>query len=99
MKQAESKAQSKDKSKVKSKDDSTSSARRRGFSQPCTNTDFKLLVGVDAIQDLDDCPKAFQYRKPLLPDLANAEVPSEMHRMHSWYKRACRLGLHTICAP
>jgi hypothetical protein len=30
--------------------------------------DFKLVVGVDGIPDLEDCPKIFQYGKPLIPD-------------------------------
>jgi hypothetical protein len=98
-KQAESKPQSKDKSKAVSKDDSTKSARRSGFSKPCTDTNFKLVVAVDAIQDLEDCPKVFQYGKQFLPDLAIKDVPSEMQRMQNWYMRACRLGLRTISAP
>jgi hypothetical protein len=86
---------SNDKSKAKSKDDSTTSARRSGFSQPRTDTNFKLVVGVDTIDDLLDCPKIFEHRKPLLPDWAITDVPSEMQRFHSWYVRACRLGLRT----
>ena len=94
-----SKAQSKDKSKAVSKDDSTKSARRSGFSKPLTNMNFKLVVAVDAVQDLEDCPKVFHYGKQFLPDWAIKDVPSEMQRMQNWYMRACRLGLHIIWAP
>ena len=38
---------------------------------------FKLLVGVDGIQDLPDCLKTFLYRQPLLPNWVITDVPSE----------------------
>jgi hypothetical protein len=83
--------------KAKSKDNLNSSASRRsGFPLPCTNTEHKLDVGVDQIQDLDDCLIQFQYGKDFLPDLAIEGVPSYMQRM---YKRACRVGLRAIYAP
>ncbi|RLN11593.1 hypothetical protein C2845_PM09G10790 [Panicum miliaceum] len=88
---------SKSKSKVKSKDDSNSSAsRQRGFSLPRTDTEHNQEVGVDTLPDLPDCPKRFEYGRPFLPKWAITMVPSEMQRMHNWYLRGCRLGLHTI---
>ena len=68
MKQADPKAKVKDKTKEKSKDDSTSTAKRSGFSQPRTDTNFKQIVGVDDIPDLPNCPKKIMYGHPLLPD-------------------------------
>ena len=68
MKQADLKPKVKDKTKAKLKDDSTSTAKRSGFSQHCTNTHFKQIVRVDEIPDLPDCPKKFTYGQPLLPD-------------------------------
>ena len=56
MKQVEAKAKSKDRTKTKSKDDSTSTTRRSGFSQPRTNTNYKLVAGVGTIPYLPDCP-------------------------------------------
>jgi hypothetical protein len=87
-------------SKSKSKDDSNSSASRRwSFSLPCTDMDFKQDVGVDTLIDSADCPQRFEYSKPFLPEWSITKVPSEMQRMHNWYLRACRLGLHTLCTP
>jgi len=96
MKQADPKPKAKDKTKAKSKDDSTYTAKRLGFSQPRTDTNFKQIAGVDSIPDLPNCPKMF---KALLPDWCLKDVPSEMQRMHNWYIRACRLGLRTISVP
>ena len=59
---------------------------------------FHRYVGVDDITDLPDCPLKFEYGKPFLPDSLMEGVPSFMKRMHSWYTRACRLGLKTIWA-
>ena len=64
-----------------------------------TRIDFKLSIGVDEIQDLDDAPLKFVYRKDLLPDWALRDCPPYMRRLHHWYKRACILGLKTIYAP
>ena len=99
MKQADPKHKAKDKTKAKSKDDSTSTAKRSGFSQPRTDTHFKQIVGVDEIPDLTHCPKKFMYGQPFLPDWCLQDVLSEMQRMHNWYIRACRLGLRTISSP
>jgi hypothetical protein len=86
-------------SKAKLKDDSDSStSRRRGFSLPHTNSKRHLVVGVDDIQDLPDCPVNFESGKPFLPDIMIEGVPSDMQRMHSWYTRACTLGLSSIWA-
>jgi hypothetical protein len=50
--------------KAKSEDNPNSSASRQSaFSLPHTDTEHKLDVGVDKIQDLDDCPIQFQYGK------------------------------------
>jgi hypothetical protein len=58
------KDKSKPKLKSKSKDDANSGASRRtGHSVPRTDTDFKQDVGVDALPDLPDCPKKFEYGK------------------------------------
>jgi hypothetical protein len=55
--------------KAKSKDDSNSIAIiRLGFSLPRTNLEHHLVVGVDDIQDLLDCPINFEYGKQFLPD-------------------------------
>jgi len=58
--------------KAKSKDNlaSSSGSRRSGFSTPRTDTEHKMLIGVDDIQDLDDAPIKFVYGKYLLPDWA-----------------------------
>ena len=87
--------------KAKSKDNlaSSSGSRRSGFSTPCTDTEFKLSIGVDEIQDLEDAPLKFVYGKDLLPDWALRDRPPYMRRLHHWYKRACILGLKTIYAP
>jgi hypothetical protein len=92
-------ANKKAKSKAKSKNGSNSSAPRcPGFSKPRTDSEHYLVVGVNDIQDLPDCPINFEYGKPFLPNSMIAGVPSEMQRMHSWYTRACRLGLSSIWA-
>ena len=62
---------------------------------PRTDYDFHHYVGVDDIADFP-CPLKFKYGKPFLPDSLMEGVPSFMKRMHSWYTRACRLGLKTI---
>ena len=51
--------------KAKSKDNlaSSSGSRRSGFSMPRTDTDFKLSIEVDEIQDLEDAPLKFVYGK------------------------------------
>ena len=96
---ANTKQSSKDKSKDKSKDVSDSSVTRRpGFSLPRTDYDFHHYVGVDNIADLPECLLKYEYGKPFLPDSLMEGVPPFMKRMHSWYMRACRLGLKTIWA-
>jgi hypothetical protein len=86
-------------SKAKSKDDSNSSAiRRPGFSLPHPDSEHHLVVEVDDIQDLPDCPINFEYGKPFLSDAMIVGVPNNMQRMHSWYTRACRLGLTSMWA-
>ena len=62
--------------RLANKTSKTASAKTSGFFQACTNTNFKLVVVVDGIPDLDDCPKMFECGKPLLPDWAIADVPS-----------------------
>uniref|UniRef100_K3XSL7 Uncharacterized protein n=1 Tax=Setaria italica TaxID=4555 RepID=K3XSL7_SETIT len=78
--------------------DKTQDIQQPGYSKPRTDTKYNLVVGVDDIPDLPDCPKKFEYGKPLLPDWAITGIPGEMQRMHNWYTRACRLGLRTIWA-
>ena len=87
--------------KAKSKDNlaSSSASRRSSFSTPRTDTEHKMLIGVDDIQDLDDAAIKFVYGKDLLPDWALRDGPPFMQRLHNWYKRACILGLKTIYAP
>ena len=63
-----------------------------------TDSEHHLVVGVDDIQELPDCPINFEYGKPFLLDFMIEGVPSDMQRMHSWYTRACRLGLSSIWA-
>jgi hypothetical protein len=73
-------------SKAKSENDSNSSfSRLSGFSKPRTDS---VVVGVDDIQDLLDCPINFEYGKPFRLDSMLVGVPREMQRMHSWYTRA-----------
>jgi len=86
--------------KAKSKDilATSSASRQSSFSTPRTDTEHKMLIGVDDIQDLDDAPIKFEYGKDLLPGWALADCPPFMRRLHNWYKRACRLGLRTIYA-
>ena len=87
--------------KAKSKDNpqNSSASRRSGFSTPRTDTEHKKDIGVDVIQDLDDAPLMFQHGKDLLRDWELRDCPPFMQRFHSWYKRACRLGLKTLYAP
>jgi hypothetical protein len=47
-------------------------------------------------QILLDCSINFEYGKPLLPNAMIAGVLVDMQRMHSWYTRACRLGLTSM---
>ena len=69
-----------------------------GFSKPRTDHEFFRKVGVDDIGDLPDSPMKFEYGKDLLPDWALHECPGEMQKFHSWYRRACTLGLKSIWA-
>jgi hypothetical protein len=85
-------------SKAKSKDSNSSAIRQLGFSLPHTDSEHHLVIAVDDIQDLPDCTINFEYGKPFLPDTMIAGVPSDMRRMHSWYMRACRLGLTSMWA-
>jgi hypothetical protein len=85
--------------KSKSKNDSNFSAiRRPGFFLPRTDLEHHLVVGVDDIKDLPNCPINFEYGKPFLPDTTIAGVPSDMQRKHGWYMRACKLGLTSMRA-
>jgi hypothetical protein len=65
---------------------------------PCTDSEHHLVVGVDDIQDLPDCLINLEYGKPFLLDAMIAGVPSDMQLMHSWYTKACRLGLTRLWA-
>jgi hypothetical protein len=63
-----------------------------------TDSEHHLVVGVDDIQDLPNCSINFEYGKPFLADAMIVGVPSDMQRTHSWYTRACRLGLTNMWA-
>ena len=86
--------------KSKSKDNPKSSgSRRSAFSLLHTNTEHKKNIGVDDIQDLHNAPIKFKDGKDIVPDWEIRDLPSNMQRMHNWYKWACRLGLQTISTP
>jgi len=97
--QERSKEKSTDKAQEKSKDVSDSSATRRlDVSVPRTDHDFIRKIGVDDIADLPDCPIKFEYGKDFLPHSMLEGCPGFMKRMHTWYRRACRLQLTSIWA-
>ena len=86
-----------DKAREKSKNVSDSSATRRpGVSEPRTDHDFIRKIGVDDILDLPDCPKKFEYGKDFLPHSLLKDYPGFKKRMHTWYRRECRLHLTSI---
>ena len=74
--------------KAKSKDNlaSSSASRRSSFSTPRTDTEHKMLIGVDDIQDLDDAPIKFEYGKDFLSDMALRDCPPFMQRFYNLYK-------------
>ena len=93
------------KSKNKQHDTTTTTSvnmptiQRSGFSVPRTDTNFEKKIGVDEIPEIPGvCPLRHDWGKPLLPDWEITEIPWEMQRMHSWYMRACALGLRGIQA-
>uniref|UniRef100_K4AKY2 Uncharacterized protein n=1 Tax=Setaria italica TaxID=4555 RepID=K4AKY2_SETIT len=68
------------------------------YSKLHTNIEYNVIIGVDDIPYLLDCAKKFEYGKPLLPDSQSYWFQVKCKRLHSWYIRACRLGLRTIWA-
>ena len=88
-----------DKAKETSKDVSDSSATRRpGISVPRTDHDFIRKIGIDDIADLPDCPIKIEYGTDFLPHSMLEGCPGFMKRIHTWYRRACRLQLRSIWA-
>ena len=58
------------------------------------------MFGLDELPDLPDCPLRYEHGKLFLPDwvLTDDRFPGEMRKFHDWYLRACRLGVHFVCA-
>ena len=98
-KKSDEKAKKAKKDKSQEKPPPSSGSRKSGFSMPRTDTVHNRVLAVDGLPDLEDAPLKFAYGKDLLPSWILCDCPTYMKRMHNWYKRACRLGLRSLCAP
>ncbi|KAJ1257082.1 hypothetical protein BS78_K222000 [Paspalum vaginatum] len=61
---------------------------------------YKSVLGLDQIADMPDCPLRYEHGKPFLTDwaLEDKRFLGEMRKIHDWYLRACRLGVHFVSA-